>query len=97
MDRRAWQAAVHSITKESDMTERLSAKCTQREISRLSRSPYVYIHQSCSEVPGHNKQHSEYCFHPLEFRQTTYPGAELLFAVQWPALSKIYFSFFSSV
>ena len=54
----------------------------------------IYIHQSCSEVPGHNKQHSKYCFHPLKFRQTTYPGAELLFVVQLPALSKIYFSFF---
>ena len=29
MDRRAWRAAVHSITKESDMTEGLSTKCTQ--------------------------------------------------------------------
>ena len=43
-------------------------------------------------------QHHKYCFHPLEFRQTTYSGAELLFAVQWSALSTtFYFSFFPSL
>ena len=39
MDRGAWQATVHGVTKESDMTEQLSL-CTRKYVSISKTSPH---------------------------------------------------------
>ena len=78
VDRRAWQATVHGVAKESDTTEQHTHTHTQKKSFRMTNVTYIQFHPPSLTEGGSGEDSAQWAKDPTKWGITA-PGIQIHF------------------